>query len=124
MATGDPGAAGFSLLPNGSDAITPSAWRDAVALLAGVAQTVTVPTSGSAGRATTVHFSPAAGVDFYVAWRKTGDATPPTAVVPTATTTDGSAPEHNPVARVLGAMDAFSIVSASNCTINLSYFWL
>lgn len=81
-------------------------WADSIVLVANAAQTYTVPTN-----AKYIAFECSGGNDFYANFRSV------TAVVPSATTTDGSAPTMNPTQRIVGSGDTISLVSAANCTV-------
>lgn len=96
---------GFGVMRNPS-------YVEAVVLVANASQQVTVPTG-----ATMCIFS--STVDFYAAYGSN-----PTAVVPGASTTDGSSNELNPLGRHigLGEVAKIALISPSNGVVTIS-FW-
>lgn len=96
-----------NMLPNG-DVIYPPKYVNAYVLVAGVAQTVTIP----AGARVAIFTSTG---NFYVNWLTT-------AAVPATNVTNGSASELNPVARDLSGYTSFSMICSVNCVATITYF--
>ena len=90
-------------------AIEQSGYIDAKVLAANTAETVTVPTG-----ARIVLFS--ATDNFYM------DTRTIPAVIPTADISNGTAPEFNPIARMVTAADTFSLIAPTACIVIMSWY--
>ena len=91
-----------------TQAIRQSDYINAKFLAAGTAETETVP-----AEARIVLFSSTG--DFYLNTRAV-------AVVPTNDITDGSAPEYNPIARLLVAGETMSLIASAACIVMMAYY--
>lgn len=91
-----------------TQAISQSDHIDAAVLAANVAESFTVP-----AKAKLVVFSSTA--TFYLNTRGT-------AVVPGNDITDGSAPEFNPIVRVVSPGDTLSLIASAACIVMMAYY--
>lgn len=106
---------------NGSFALSRPDYVDARVLAANTAEQHTIPTFtdhlGNTKTARHVIFN--ATADFYAAY-----GTNPTAAVPAADVTDGTASELNPTIRFLdGADTKISLISAGTCIVTMAFFY-
>ena len=88
--------------------LAPSSCRYAVALTAGVNQTITVPAGANA-----VLFNSTAPF-----WLQYGAA----ATLPTANDVSGNAPELAPQARRIAAGTSLGLIAPASCLVSLSFF--
>lgn len=83
----------------------------AVVLAANTSQSIALPAN-----ATMVVFSAELGYDYYVKLANE------TLTIPANNVVDGTAPELSPVARLCAGKTHVSLISASNCTMTLSFY--
>lgn len=105
---------------DGAFSLRAIAYRQAVVLVAGVAQQVTVPTDTASNKKANYAFF-SASAPFYASYTPTGQADV-AAAVPAANITDGTAPDLSPTVRKVRSCDKIGLISPTDQVVILTFY--